>query len=136
MSKKVCEVHAEIVVKLTEEEVIDIMCSAIEGGIGYWCCLDNTSEAFENAPDDEPTAITAAKIMLEGGKIVLIDEEEDDRPHELDLEGFAQGFRQFIEKGYDQYNAVSGGEVDTGQIDGPAADAIIQLALFDEVLYG
>ena len=27
---------------LTEHDILDILTTAIEGGIGYWCCLDNT----------------------------------------------------------------------------------------------
>ena len=135
MNQKTFEVHAEIVVKLTEEDVTDIVCTALEGGIGYWCCLDNTTYAFEEAPDDEPTAITAAKVLLGGMKIRLLDEE--DKPYFLDIEALMQGFRLWIERGYDYYGAVAcNGEVDVCQIDAPAADAIFQLALFGDVVYG
>ena len=135
--KKTFRVHAEIVAKLMEDDVEDIVCTAIEGGIGYWCCLDNTTDAFEEAPDDEPTAITAAKVLLDGGKIRLLDEEDEDKPYFLDIEALMQGFRLWIERGYDYYGAVAcNGEVDVEQIDAPAADAIFQLALFGDVVYG
>lgn len=39
-------------IKVTEEDISDILCSAIEGGIGYWACLDNTTEEFKDAPKD------------------------------------------------------------------------------------
>ena len=133
--KKSFEVHAEIVVKLTEEDVTDIICTALEGGIGYWCCLDNTSDAYENAPYDEPVSITAAKIMLGGGSLDLIDE-EDGGTHRLDIEALMRGFRVWIEKGYDRWNVVCGQSVDLCNLDGPGADGIIQCALFGDLVYG
>ena len=59
-----CEITVEVSVYLTDEDVADLMCTAIEGGIGYWACLDNTSEAFVNAPKEEPVSETSAKILL------------------------------------------------------------------------
>ena len=35
--EKKFEVHAEITVRLTQQDVDDIMVSALEGGICYWC---------------------------------------------------------------------------------------------------
>ena len=133
--KKVGQIRAEIVVDLTREDVEDIIVGALEGGIGYWCCLDNRGDAFEYAPEDEPTAITAAKLVLDGPGILLIDEEEE-KTYELSLERFLNGFRLWLENGGDTYGAVSKLGVDTYQIDADAADAIIQYALFGEVMYG
>ena len=36
-NEKKFEVHAEITVRLTQQDVDDIMVSALEGGICYWC---------------------------------------------------------------------------------------------------
>ncbi len=134
--KTAIEVHAEIVVKLTREDVEDLVCAALEGGVGYWLCLDNTSDVFENAPEDEPTAITAASILLGGRKLEFFDQEDDDRPLEMSLDDLAQGIRMWIEQGFDQYGAVHKGKLDLSKIDGPAADEIFQLALLGEVIYG
>ena len=35
--EKKFEVHAEITARLTHQDVDDIMVSALEGGINYWC---------------------------------------------------------------------------------------------------
>lgn len=37
MEKKTFSVKAEINVKLTEQDIDDIMVAALEGGINYWC---------------------------------------------------------------------------------------------------
>ena len=50
---------------------------------------------------------------------------------------FIQGFEAWVENGYDYNGAVSAnGKVDTSLIDAGDADTIIQLALFDEIVYG
>ena len=54
----------------------------------------------------------------------------------MSLEKFLKGFQLWLENGGDQYGAVQGHEVDCCNIDAGCADAIIQYALFGEVMYG
>ena len=50
---------------------------------------------------------------------------------------FIQGFEAWVENGYDYNGAVSAnGKDDTSLIDAGDADTIVQLALFDEIVYG
>ena len=124
------------VVNVTEEDIDDIMCSAFEGGIGYWACLDNTSEEFENAPDYESYSETCTKILLKGGAVKLIDN-EDWKLYTLNLNRLLYGIVRWVEIGGDVYGAVrKDGSLDCGNIDSECADCIIQLALFGEIVYG
>lgn len=121
------EVTAEITIKLTEEDIDDIMCSALDGGISYWCgkvevCGDYLGEY-------------ASEQISRGGELWLY-EEEDDTWRKLTRGKFFEGFKRWVEDGGDIYGAVIGGKVDTGNIDGMCADAIIQYALFGDVIYG
>ena len=134
--RQVGEIHAELVVCLTAEDVEDIVVTALEGGIGYWACLDNTSDLFEDAPEDEPVSITAANILLNGGSLCFYDQEDDFRTIEMNLDDLEQGIRQWIESGYDQYGVINGGKIDCCQIDALVADAIFQFALLGEIVYG
>lgn len=121
-------------IKVTDEDVMDIMCSAIEGGIGYWACLDNTTKEFEDAPKDEPYSETCAKILLNGGGVWLVDEDGD---YWLSLERLLIGIENWFKSGGDKYGAVCiDGTLDCGNIDAECADAIIQFALFDDIVYG
>ena len=64
-------------------------------------------------------------------------DEQDTEWYELDIEKFIQGFRLWLENGGDCYGAVSGdGKVDCGEIDAGCADAIIQYALFGDLVFG
>lgn len=130
--EKKFEVHAEITARLTQQDVDDIMVSALEGGINYWCRRVVVQGKYlgEYASDQ----------ISRGGKLKIhVDEPFDEANtewYELDMEKFAQGFRLWLENGGDRYGAVSNGEVDTCEIDGEMADLIIQYALFGEVVYG
>jgi len=128
-------VRIEMEVSLTENDVSDILSAALEGGIGYWCCFDNTDEVYEQAPEDEALSETAARVLCNGGKLKLIDE-GDGKTFEMDMEMFLGGIRRWVESGFDRYNAVSSAGFDTSEIDTEMADMIIQLALFGEVVYG
>ena len=130
--EKKFEVRAEITARLTQQDVDDIMVSALEGGICYW------SDCVEVV--DRYLSEYASGQISRGGKLKIhVDEpfdEENTEWYELDIEKFAQGFRLWLENGGDRYGAVSNGEVDTCEIDGEMADLIIQYALFGEVVYG
>lgn len=121
-----------VTVRLTQQDVDDIMVSALEGGICYW------SDCVEVV--DRYLSEYASGQISRGGKLKIhVDEpfdEENTEWYELDIEKFAQGFRLWLENGGDRYGAVSNGEVDTCEIDGEMADLIIQYALFGEVVYG
>lgn len=126
------EVHAEITARLTQQDVDDIMVSALEGGICYWSDCAEVVGCYLSE--------YASGQISRGGKLKIhVDEPFDEANtewYELDMEKFAQGFRLWLENGGDRYGAVSNGEVDTCEIDGEMADLIIQYALFGEVVYG
>lgn len=127
--QKTFEIHAEIVVRLTTEDVDDIMVAALEGGINYWC---SEAEVIE----EKRVADWGHEQIARGGVLVLHDAESDDK-WELDLEKFTQGFRLWLENGGDEYGAVQGdGSVDCCRIDASCADEIVQYALFGEVTFG
>ena len=120
-------VKAEINVKLTQQDIDDIMVAALEGGITYWC--------FKAEVVGEYLGKYASEQISRGGMLKLYDIEDGDK-YWLDRENFLKGFRLWIENGGDQYGAVQGSEVDCCNIDAGCADEIIQYALFGEVVYG
>ena len=124
---KTFNVEITMNVILTQEDIDDIICTALEGGITYWC---RKAEVV-----GEYLGEYASDQISRGGTLKLYDS-EDDEVYELTLEKLLKGFEFWIVGGYDTYGAVSNGEVDTGEIDAEKADQIVQLALFDEIIYG
>lgn len=126
--KKVYVVDLKRPLKLTAEDIDDIMAGSLEGGFTrYWC---NAVEV-----KGEYLGEYASEQISHGGTLVLHDSEEGET-HELNLDKFLEGFRIWVEKGYDEWGAVSETEIDTCNIDGIAADAIVQCAIFGDVIYG
>ena len=127
MDEKVFTVKAEINVKLTQQDIDNIMVAALEGGIDYWC--------FKVEVVGDYLGEYASEQISRGGMLKLYDIENGDK-YWLDLEKFLKGFKLWLENDGDQYGAVEDGEVDCCNIDAGCADAIIQYALFGEVMYG
>lgn len=106
---------------ITSEDIDDIMCDALESGIGYWCGRAKVNGEYlgEYASDQ----------ISRGGSLTLYDIEDDDEKYVLDLVKFLNGYRLAIEQGY------FSGDLDD-DYDAGTADVIVQLAIFGEVVYG
>lgn len=117
------EVKIEIV--LTNEDIDDIMCAALEGGITDWC---GRAEVV-----GEYLADYASDQISRGGSLALYDIETGEE-FILTKEKFINGFKKFIEDG--RSDLISDGALATWNIDSSDADTIVQYALFDKVVYG
>lgn len=124
---------------LTKEDILDILTTAIEGGIGYWCCLDNTDpdwvaarQQLKEETHDTPCYCDVAYKVMTNGKAVKLEDEEDGTVLELTLEKFQQGCAKYTqETGRDIHRTI-----DESAFDAEDADMIIQYALFGELVYG
>lgn len=112
----------------SDEDMQDIVISAIEGGIGYWACLDNTTEAWKDKPKDVPVSEWAYEILKKGWKLEFTDEEDDEAKYEIDWDSFVIGIQSAIS------GHVWDGDIDS--VDSIIADCIFQYAIFGEVVYG
>lgn len=107
------------------QNIDDIMCAALEGGINYWC---------ENVEvEGEYLGEFASEQISRGGTLIFHDSEKAYR-YELTLDKFLKGLEVFIrERGLD---AIYDLDIETIDIDAEDADAIIQYALFGDIIYG
>lgn len=108
----------EIITKqtVTDEEIDDIMTTALEGGITYWCDQAITDVDLEDNYLSE---------MLTKGATIKLHDAEEDKWHELTLEKLlkAMGETYFIVDMYDAEDAED-------------ADQVVQHAIFGEAIYG
>ena len=117
------DLEVKFTVHVTAEDIDDILCTAFEGGICYWC--------------DEVEVVGkylgkyASEQISRGGKLVLHDAESSDK-WELTLDKFAKGLQEWL-----SYNPdfITDGGIDTSNIDANCADEIIQYALFGELMF-
>ena len=124
------QIEITLEVTLTAEDIDDIMCAALEGGITYWCCRAEVVNAFLGE--------YASEQISRGGTIKLyVDpdclDEGEPATYELTLEKFLSGVCSYVAE--INPGIVENGRLDVGNIDAPAADAIIQYAIFDEIVY-
>jgi hypothetical protein len=132
-AEKRFEIRTKITVYLTQQDIDDIMVSAFEGGINYWC--------RRVVVQGDYLGKYASEQISRGGKLAIwLDEpfEDDKTCYVLDRDKFLAGFKLWIESDGDSYDTIddSDGSVDCGQIDAICADEIIQYALFGEVVFG
>ncbi len=117
-------------IKVTGEDVDDIMTGALEGGISYWC--DKTE------PIGDCLGRYASEQISRGGKLLLFDFEAGEK-HCLDLEKLLNGIKLWAMNpvGCNCLEQADGKLVmDCGNADAIVCDAIVQYALFGDVIYG
>lgn len=98
----------------------DLMTTALEGGINYWCCK---AEVIESDYYGE----YASDQISRGGSLRLYDAETDDT-WVLNLDKLVHGIIRAGQEGY----VLS----DLEDADAADADAIVQCGLFDDIVFG
>lgn len=134
MSKKNFIVRPEFKVNLSEEDIRDIIITALDDGIGYWARLEDFG-----ASGDVPISEQAAEVLLAGGSLMFIGaaadhENQDVGSWTLTLDKFLNGVKLCLEEGC--YLTVENNRLGTFCIYAKDADRIIQFALFGKVIYG
>jgi len=123
-------------VTITEKDIDDIVATAFEGGINYWC---NDARVIGKYLGEY-----ASDQISRGGKVVLtinepIDDSEKVR-YTLTKRNFLNGLKKYLSdpnKPYDILTVDHGKIVlDLCNVDGVVSDMIIQYALFDEIIFG
>lgn len=123
-------------VRVRNEDIDDIMVSALEGGINYWCRkVEVKGDYFGEYASDQ---------ISRGGELVLHDAEEN-KLYTISKEKFIEGLKKYIAAGNtgciarekNSIGVYTGKlNIDPCNIDAGAADCIIQYALFGDVIYG
>lgn len=115
--------------EFTDENIDDLMVAGLEGGINYWCGEAKVKEGSmsEEAYDKIKYASDA---ISKGGTLILFDAESTDK-WELTLEKMLKGIKWYCEK-----NGYTDADDLMDNYDADSADAIVQYALFDEIVFG
>lgn len=123
------EIEIKRTINVTERDIEDIVCGALEGGITHWC---RKAEVV-----GEYLGEWAHEQIARGGELNLYDGDEDEW-HTLNTEKLLKGIQKAFEEGYakEYWLLDDGTGLECGMIDANDCDTIVQLALFDEVVYG
>lgn len=107
--------------KLTQQDIDDLMVTALEGGINYWCRMAEVAEA-------EYYGDYASDQISRGGSLILYDAESEDK-WVLTLDKLMHGLVLAMECG-----ELTSTDFDTW--DANDADIVVQFALFDTIVFG
>lgn len=118
-------------VNINKEDIDEIMCTALEGGITYWCY-----GAQSMMPDEwmkENGIVYLSDVTGRGGDIALTTEDGD---YVLTLKAFLTGVQMAIDDDTIEIETINNEyRIDTCMIDADIADIIIQYALFGKLVY-
>lgn len=119
--------------ELKPEDINDLIVTALEGGINYWCGQAvkkrNADKSwFGVAPENQDKINYASDLIGYGGVLILHDAESSDK-WELDLEKMLKGIKMHCtEKGVTPLELMDNYDADD-------ADCIVQYAIFNEIMF-
>jgi hypothetical protein len=115
------KLKVEIEVTITQEDIDDIVMTAFDSGISYWC--------YRAVVVGDYLGEWASDQISRGGAVMLHDE---DGEHVLNISNFTDALKRVIAE---QRLTIEDGRIDTGEIDAEIADLIVQYAVFGELVY-
>jgi hypothetical protein len=120
--------------KFTSEDINDLIVGALEGGINYWCYKavikkDTEDNFFNVLPEDQDKVVYASDAIGYNGVLILYDAESDDH-WELTLENVLKGIKIHCANMGISPSALM------DNYDAGDSDAIVQYALFNELVFG
>jgi len=113
--------------KFCDEDLNDLVSTALEGGINYWCGEAKVKEGSMSEKDYDEIQFTSDAVS-KGGTLILFDAESDDT-WELDRDKLLKGIEMYCEK----HNVAPSDLMD--MYDANDADTIVQYALFNELIF-
>lgn len=117
--------------RISDQNVVDIMGTAAYGGITYWA-TEPTSADFAASPGEDVHVIRDG----EEGEVHYLTPDQIRQAVVETAEGKHTNdtIKGYVVSAFDSWNAEDG--IDCGDIDADAADCIVQVACFGEVVYG
>ncbi len=91
MEKISIDINAKL--ELSQQDIDDLMVTALEGGINYWC----RKAKITMIPEGVDPNIIASDVISRKGTLVLYDAESTDK-WELTLEKFMKAVKWYCEK--------------------------------------
>lgn len=119
----------KVKIKFSDEDIVDALVGALEGGSNYWYYLPDTDMVAKIEDKSFTEAIIIA--ALNGAVIPVNDlEMQEDEPEflgNISKENIERGLKLYIEDGR---------EFDPGEMDADDSDVLFQFVVMGEIVYG
>jgi len=133
-------VKVTVQVDVEEQRISDLLCAALEGGVGYWCRI--MGYEYPSGLSHSDFEFPHVEVVLAGGKCFCHDAEQPDSHYKtldaaererwtLTREKLEKGLHVMAEK-YPKHFADFHAEND----DAETGDVFLQCCLFGELVYG
>ena len=126
MEQKLFIISVSLSAEITGEDIDDIMCTALEGGICHWCGYTEVVGKYFSKYAHE---------QISRGGILRLYEFETAKSFDLDRDKFIQGLRLFIEHGHGDLVNLKNNRIDPADFDAECANMVVQYAVFGEIVY-
>lgn len=121
---------------INTDDIVNLL-SFEGGGFDYWAIISTEDDTYEAASRRLTKRLKnkhemicyediLANILENGGELTITDR-ADDKEFTLDMDMLLKGYKLYFE---------NGGDLDSDNMDANDADAILQYALFGELIYG
>lgn len=129
------KVGLNIELVVTQEDIDDIMSSALEGGINYWCDSAKVPEEKRVAKWGHEQIARYGELMIH---LIEPFDNKDTEWYMLTKEKFLEGLKMYLKDPLYGCLEKEGMEfvIDTCNIDAECADMIVQYALFGKIVFG
>lgn len=126
-------------VELDDEFIEDVVCTMLEGGSNYWVDTIDIDHPEGQRPRYTPVSTWAADALNKGGNITIYPIEEEDGIVTINRENLVSGVKQLIDEHPDRVAVTydhKANHIDFGSMDADDADAILQYAVFGDLIFG
>lgn len=119
-------------VEVSKKRLSDLVCTAFEGGVGYWCCIEKYVEPKEiTFRSDDERIYRHIDYPLNPGGGMIVSVVESELLYDVNEPVLVKGLETMALK-YPRHFADFLNENE----DGNTADVFLQCALFGEITYG
>jgi hypothetical protein len=117
--------------EITREIVDALMDAAFYDGIGHWAEIEDF-DALDDPYDEDGEQLAVSQMISRGATVTLVEHTDDDEPEvwTLTLKKVIEGIKLHAkESGQTPFAMMDEGDASDG-------DAVVQYALFGEIVYG
>jgi len=121
----------DITIAILEERIQDLLCDALEGGSNDWYIILSYNYPEGQTKETMPPEFPHLELILKGGSLTIGDIEGQMPSRIIDLEACKQALQRMSRDFKDEFAAFI-----TGNDDANTGDVFLQLAVFDEIVFG
>jgi hypothetical protein len=120
--------------KLTQQDIIDLFITALEGGSNYWYLIRHLPDSvrYEIKNNNKSTADAVGEYVLSGGEVYFYDrEDKDELLGKVDMNSILDAITEIKTKYPDVWERIL-----TEEYDADDADVFLQICVMGEIVFG